>query len=207
MLISCPNCKTTFAIPAKAVGATGKKVKCSKCAHIWVQPPLQIDKAQLDNLLKPEFKESANLPAKIKPKIKYAYVASLVVLLLVSVLAEILKTPENFPTISQQFGLDNYDGLRFHNFKLESEIVENKLDFYLKGKIVNTTDRRIKLPNMNIKVFSQGGRSMGQSQLDIEQDYIEPFEVINISPEITRVSGNAHRIELTFENWAEAAFR
>ncbi len=207
MLISCPNCKTTFAIPAKAVGATGKKVKCSKCATIWMQPPLQIDKAQLDNLLKVEFKESNNLPAKIKPKIKFAYAACLAVLLLASGLTEILKTPEKFPNISQKFGLDDYNGLRFHKFKVESDLVDNKLDFYLKGSIVNTTDRRIKLPAMKIKVLSQGGRIMANNQLKITQEYIEPFEKIDISPEITKVSGNADKIELTFENWAENSFR
>ena len=207
MLISCPNCKTTFAIPAKAVGATGKKVKCSKCAHVWLQPPLQIDKAQLDSLLKVEYKPTTNLPTKYKPKIKYAYVATLIVLVVLCVAVQMFKSPENYSIITQQFGLDDYEGLRFHNFKVDSEIVDNRVDFYLKGTIVNTSDRRIKLPAMNVRVLSTGGRQMAKSQLKLEKDYIEPFESINISPEITKISGNADKIELTFENWAEATFR
>ncbi|KIL97922.1 hypothetical protein CCC_00983 [Paramagnetospirillum magnetotacticum MS-1] len=40
MLITCPACGTNFSIPDSALGATGRKLKCAKCAHKWFQAPL-----------------------------------------------------------------------------------------------------------------------------------------------------------------------
>lgn len=37
MLISCPNCATNFSVPDKALGATGRTLKCAKCGHKWHQ--------------------------------------------------------------------------------------------------------------------------------------------------------------------------
>jgi predicted Zn finger-like uncharacterized protein len=33
--ISCPNCKSTFRVPANALGTEGRKLRCSSCKHEW----------------------------------------------------------------------------------------------------------------------------------------------------------------------------
>jgi predicted Zn finger-like uncharacterized protein len=37
MIVSCPNCATRFDVPESALGAAGRKVRCSSCAHLWRQ--------------------------------------------------------------------------------------------------------------------------------------------------------------------------
>lgn len=37
MIISCPACQTKYTVPAQSFGATGRIVKCTKCAHKWHQ--------------------------------------------------------------------------------------------------------------------------------------------------------------------------
>ncbi len=39
MDVSCPNCATRFRIPDGAIGEGGRKVRCSKCGHMWHQAP------------------------------------------------------------------------------------------------------------------------------------------------------------------------
>lgn len=39
MIISCPECEGKFRIEAAALGADGRTVRCSKCAHTWLQTP------------------------------------------------------------------------------------------------------------------------------------------------------------------------
>ena len=205
MLISCPNCKTTFAVPAKMIANTGRKVKCAKCAHIWFQEPIKIE---LDNVLKVEYKPSTNLPVRFKKqKFKLSYVFMLVVFLVVAATIEVMKRPDDFPAFAAQLDADNYDGLRFHSFKVESEIVDNKLDYYLSGSIVNVTNKKMRIPIIDVKVFSKGGRIMAENQLAIPKEFIEPFQRVDVNPEITGISGNADKIEISFENWLEATFR
>ncbi len=37
MSITCPNCNTSFIVSNDQIGTLGRKVKCSKCQHIWYQ--------------------------------------------------------------------------------------------------------------------------------------------------------------------------
>ncbi|MBT4218784.1 MAG: hypothetical protein HOE26_02305 [Rhodospirillaceae bacterium] len=46
MIISCPNCATTYNIDAGAVGNDGKAVRCSSCSHQWLQKPVSDTRPQ-----------------------------------------------------------------------------------------------------------------------------------------------------------------
>ena len=35
MIISCPSCGVSFSVKSEALGAAGRRVKCSKCGHQW----------------------------------------------------------------------------------------------------------------------------------------------------------------------------
>lgn len=39
MIIACPNCATKFDAGAAQFPSAGRKVKCARCSHIWVQGP------------------------------------------------------------------------------------------------------------------------------------------------------------------------
>ncbi len=39
MILTCPQCASRFLTPARAIGAKGRKVKCSSCAETWFQEP------------------------------------------------------------------------------------------------------------------------------------------------------------------------
>ncbi len=39
MIVSCPECAARFEVDPPALGPTGRKVRCGKCAHVWMQPP------------------------------------------------------------------------------------------------------------------------------------------------------------------------
>lgn len=35
MIITCPRCESSFNVDGNALGTTGRRVKCSKCSHLW----------------------------------------------------------------------------------------------------------------------------------------------------------------------------
>lgn len=35
MILSCPHCDARFQVPDGAIGASGRKVRCGACAHVW----------------------------------------------------------------------------------------------------------------------------------------------------------------------------
>jgi predicted Zn finger-like uncharacterized protein len=39
MIASCPSCATRFEVADARLGPQGRKVKCGKCGHVWLQRP------------------------------------------------------------------------------------------------------------------------------------------------------------------------
>lgn len=39
MIVSCPSCSTRYIVDPKALGATGRMVRCANCKHTWMQAP------------------------------------------------------------------------------------------------------------------------------------------------------------------------
>lgn len=37
MIITCPSCAAKFKLPETALGSKGRKVRCSRCGHVWRQ--------------------------------------------------------------------------------------------------------------------------------------------------------------------------
>ena len=39
MIVTCPSCDAQYLLPDEAVGANGRRVKCTTCSYVWVQRP------------------------------------------------------------------------------------------------------------------------------------------------------------------------
>lgn len=59
MRVTCPECESKFKVPDKALGTTGRKLRCGKCGHQWFQKP---------GKPKPAGKAATKPKAKPKPK-------------------------------------------------------------------------------------------------------------------------------------------
>ncbi|MCR9174391.1 MAG: zinc-ribbon domain-containing protein [Alphaproteobacteria bacterium] len=66
MRVTCPNCGSKFKVPDKALGTTGRKLKCGKCEHQWFQQPEADAPAAATE--KPKAKAKAKSKAKAEPK-------------------------------------------------------------------------------------------------------------------------------------------
>lgn len=45
MILTCPSCETRYLLNTAVLGAEGRRVRCSKCAHIWHQAPEKTEEA------------------------------------------------------------------------------------------------------------------------------------------------------------------
>lgn len=211
MLINCPECKTGFSVPRNAIKESGKKVKCSKCSHIWLQKPIPYDKQRLEDTLRTsrekdltiKVQDNTNLPVAKKNNLLLKKIAFSCVLLLLTVCVSVLANFSKIPFVKSAISIDDYSPLHFYDFKVEKEVIDKKNDIFLSGKLVNTSDKRIKLPEVHITVLSKGGRTMSEASVKLDSEYIEPFSYIDFKPDITGISGNADSVNVKFGNWYE----
>ena len=41
MIATCPSCAVRYLVDTRALGATGRLVRCGLCAHMWLQEPAE----------------------------------------------------------------------------------------------------------------------------------------------------------------------
>jgi predicted Zn finger-like uncharacterized protein len=64
MIIACPNCSTRFEVNAAALPTAGRKVKCARCAHVWLQRPEAIEPRRDDAPIAPTPASDTTAPAR-----------------------------------------------------------------------------------------------------------------------------------------------
>lgn len=64
MILECPNCHSKFKVPDGALGANGRRVKCSKCQHVWHANPDDLPMQGKENPLSPTLDTPPPTPAE-----------------------------------------------------------------------------------------------------------------------------------------------
>jgi predicted Zn finger-like uncharacterized protein len=84
MVVTCPNCRSRYAVDPKAIGPAGRTVECARCHHRWFENIEGV--APLPDMVIRPITPGAGLPAIIPPKPAFAWgrlVAAAVVLVVV----------------------------------------------------------------------------------------------------------------------------
>lgn len=213
MIITCPDCKTQYAVPEKAISEAGRSVKCSRCKAVWFQEPLQ---RITDKILEPEpeavepIPEQSNLPTVPRKRAGIGLKLVCILLSLVACTSGAMAYRENIPQIAhmlQNMEMYKTEGLEFKNFAVRKERVGNRLEFYINSDIINNADEERRLPDIIITILSKGGNVMSKLRMPAPQPTLAAGEMINIQPEISNISGSAGSIVLDLGNPWELALR
>lgn len=70
MILTCDECQTRYLLPGGLLGAEGRRVRCSQCAHEWFQEPEE-GESFADTLAKAD-----PIPDSVKPDHEYDFVES-----------------------------------------------------------------------------------------------------------------------------------
>lgn len=167
MYISCLNCQTKFIVSNNQIGVNGRRVKCSKCRHIWYQK-LDYNTSKLSDFDEDKFEAvktpvkngygnqfSANVPVILPytpPKQKYNVFPLLWTSFIIFCLAVLLLDSFKF--------LSKYDQLKIEEIKLGSSHREGVVKMFY--KLSNNSDYLISNPRIKVKAIDSNNKALDE---------------------------------------------
>lgn len=61
MIVTCPSCDAQYLLPDEAVGANGRRVKCTTCAYTWLQRP---EEDEGEGMIDISFEDAPDAPSQ-----------------------------------------------------------------------------------------------------------------------------------------------
>ncbi len=220
MILTCPECKTQFAVPSTAIGSKGRKVKCSSCKHVWHQKPLEeiVDISKIDKEPKnvKEIPKNSGLPAVTNPpentnfykKISFALL--LLITIFVAITANrglVLEVRPELVKFYDAIGMQVTDGLILSDFIIDKKMVGNEIEFNITGSIENESVYDLEIPNLVINILTKSGKIIKTFDYKPEQSYIESHDKVVLKAKLEDIADNAERIVVDLGNSWEHIFR
>jgi len=187
MIVTCPACATRYSVDPSAIAAEGRKVRCTRCGHIWQQmPPADMPKRVdlLPTLGEAEDRpESVGMPPQMPARERggaAGWIVLIIVLLLISAAIAagyvgreriVQKWPQVAP-LYERIGVPVStigDGLELGE-PTHVRRQQNGVDVIeIEGEIRNGTDQPIDVPNLLVVLRNDANQSVG------ERIYVAPL--------------------------------
>ncbi len=197
MYIACPECDTKFVVTPEQIGKHGRKVKCSKCSHIWHQKladQVRIEPLITQPIIATPLGNGINLPALLPIKIQpYLYAMPIVMIGLIIFMLIMV-----FPN-----GLGINTLLNSNNLSIKDLQIENQKDLEkitVSYKVHNTADKTVKMPLIRIRLFDKNNRIVKSLIDDHTNIDMSPNQFIQIKTEFVPAPSSTDSIDIMIGN-------
>jgi len=188
MYIACPECTTRFVVTAEQIGKEGRKVKCSKCLHIWQQhPPEQLRvEPKIESSTKTlPLGNGVNLPVLLPVKIPAHLLYGLPILLVSMIIFMFtILFQDNFVLPS----ILNTKDLIISDVSYQRTLGKTAINY----KISNLSDKSVKIPLIRIRVFDKNHRLINFRIDDHNNIKLSPSQNVVINTELEDVPTHAN---------------
>lgn len=199
MYIACPECDTKFVVTPEQIGKHGRKVKCSKCSHIWHQKldnPVRIE----PTILAPAPSEvtplgnGVNLPALLPVKIQPYLYALPVLMIGMIIFMMVMLFPNNLGFDS----LLNSNQLSIKDIRIEDHKEIDKIT--VSYKVLNNSLKTLKMPLVRIRLFDKSDRILKSLIDDHTNIDMSPSQFIQVKTEFVPAPPSTESIDIMIGN-------
>ena len=204
MYIACPECNTKFVVTPEQIGTHGRKVKCSKCSHIWHQKldsPMRIEPTVLAPIEATPLGNGVNLPALLPIRIQpYLYALPFFMMAMILFMLTML-----FPNNLGFDSLLNSKKLSVHDIKIENHKDLNKIT--VSYKVMNNSKKNLKMPLVRIRLFDGNSRILKSLIDDHTNIDMSPNQFIQVKTEFVPAPPSAKEIDIMIGNKVDFILR
>ncbi|MBO21546.1 MAG: hypothetical protein CMM26_04095 [Rhodospirillaceae bacterium] len=218
MILSCPDCETRFALDVAHLAPDGRRVKCSKCAHVWFESMPEPDdrmEAQPPPIFVTPYdpKEDTdgarrNLPAlpQEQPRGESRIAWLICAVLLIATLAALwfgrgpitVAIPQA-EAVYASIGIDAFpppgDGLEI---EFHVSVEGGKLS--LKGEVINIANGARDIPELFVLISDADKNRLKAWSFTTDTRRLGPGERSSFASQIDQVPANAANVSVLFTN-------
>lgn len=197
MYIACPECDTKFVVTPEQIGKHGRKVKCSKCSHIWhqrlednvrIEPTLTMPEAATP------LGNGVNLPALLPVKIPpYLFVMPVLMIGLIVFMLTML-----FPNKLGVDSLLNSDEVSIKDMQIVNQKDIDKIT--VNYKVHNSSLKDVKMPLVRIRLFDKDNRVLKSLIDDHTNIDMSPDQYIQVKTEFVPAPPSVDSIDIMIGN-------
>lgn len=207
MYISCPNCHVNFIVSPQQITAVGRKVKCSKCGHIWHQIAKNL---RLEDVIAIPITSVANQgssrggitvptlrPQKTSKCCTFSIIATTGLIIFLS-------------WFLLYSNLDILALLDVRHLALEEKVTtkdilvnndKNSGTLTISYKVVNNSNHKVTIPLIRISMLDKNSKILKSSIVNnVNHSKLAPNEYISLKSEFTDVAPATEKIEITLGN-------
>ena len=197
MLITCKECGAIYCIAEKIIGSMGRKVKCTRCQHVWMIESKRVPDQTLESCL--------TLPILYKPALPKALRMMPIFLVFMLILINFIFFPELFTRVSlfrdlyQKCGFYSSDGLSLDNFIFEL----NKDEVLINGFIQNNSNENKMTPDVRYILLDKDKKEIFKYTQKSSYKLLKPGESFSINTNIIHIKEDANMLQIDIGNKLE----
>nr|WP_253308088.1 MJ0042-type zinc finger domain-containing protein [Rickettsia endosymbiont of Ceutorhynchus assimilis] len=211
MYITCPNCQTKFTVFNEQIGINGRKVKCSKCRHIWHQK-LDYNATKLTDFAKIEetpeaittpfknefYTEGSGLPALLprKPP-NYSFFSLLWISFIIFSSIILLEDNCRF--------LVRYDQLKIDHIVIQD--IKNPDRIKISYAVTNPSSYQISNLIFRVRIIDKNRKILDSYVTNKMNINILPDQTINMAIELDGLPPFAEYLDITIGNKFDFLFK
>lgn len=215
MIVTCSACSTRYLVDPRALGATGRKVRCARCAQVWHQAPPADAPLPVDPTPAPEavFESQHFPPPALReppppPRWEYAVSGVLVALVLLIVVGGAIWQRDRvvglWPSTARIYAAIGLPaatpggGLDLRVNHTARAVAGGRPELVIDGVIANVSSAARTVPKLEI-ILRDGTRQALQSQIfTVTHERLLPGVVIPFHAEMPEPAAAATQIAVTF---------
>lgn len=186
MYIACPKCNTKFAVKKEQIGNAGRKVKCSKCAHIWhCTPGEEVSIERKTTKAETHSTRGVNVPALLPTKIpSYLFLIPISIVGIIIIVSMLL-----FNTNLLDDGQLNLKDMQIIK---DQDLGKVTVSY----KVHNSSAKDIKMPLVRIRLIDKDNNIL-KSRIDNHTHLvISPNKCVQVKTEFAPIPESAENVDI-----------
>ncbi len=216
MIVTCPACATRYSVDPSAISAEGRKVRCTRCSHVWHQmPPADLPKRVdlIPEPLEPDDRpDSVAIPPPVPSRERRGsggWVVLIVLLLLIAAVAvggyvareRVVQQWPQLAPLYERIGIPVVvlgDGLELGEPTHVRRDRNGVAVIEIEGEIKNATERPVDVPNLMVVLRNDANQSVAEYVYTAPQSSLAAGQTLVYRMTIEDPPAEAQRAAITF---------